>query len=285
MPASELAHSECMSPVRLGHLLGKLAWPSRARCAAPASKAATGVRPRLQLGMAINRSRGPCISKDSTARPVLTRLVANFVFHHVPGLPFCSLALAHSSEAGAHEDPNVGLSAVVALGRFTGGRLWTYDVAADRIRTHVAKRKFALFNAREPHGTESFRGGPRYTITAYIHVRAHTARSNVCSELSRLGFRLPVGGLAQALPGSTVGTQAHRLSMARAAWRRYCGRSGRQKSITQRGRKPGEHRAAVWVCVCCGRSGTQHSGRPRRLCTREACRLQRQRDRRHGANA
>ena len=285
LPVSELAHPESTSPVRLGRLLGKLAWPSRALCAAPASRAATGARPRLQLGMAISRSTGPCISRDSAARPVLTRLVANFVFHCVPGFPFCSLALAHSSEAGAHEDPNVGLSAVAALGQFTGGRLWTYDVASDRIRAHAVKRKFVLFNAREPHGTESFRGGPRYTITAYIHVRAHMARPSVCSELTRLGFRLPLGGLAQALPGSATGTRAHRLSMARVAWRRYCGRSGRQKAVTQRGRKPGEHRAAVWVCACCGRSGVQHSGRPRRICTREACRLQRQRARRRGVNA
>ena len=159
MPESELTHSERTSFARLGNLLRELAWPNRARSAAAAARAATGARPRLQLGMTISRSAGPCLSTDSRARPVLTRLVAEFVSYHVPGLPFCSLALAHSSEAGAHEDPNVGETALVALGRFAGGRLWTYDVAADSIRTYVVKRKFVLFNARDPHGTTSFRGG------------------------------------------------------------------------------------------------------------------------------
>ena len=280
LPESELTHSERTSFARLGNLLRELAWPNRARSAAAAARAATGARPRLQLGMAISRSAGPCLSTDSRARPVLTRLVAEFVSYHAPGLPFCSLALAHSSEAGAHEDPNVGETALVALGRFAGGRLWTYDVAADSIRTYVVKRKFVLFNAREPHGTTSFRGGPRFTITAYIHKRANTARAKLCSELVRLGFRLPVGGLAQALPGSTIGTQAHRLSMARAAWRRHCGCMRGQKTVTQRGRKPGEHRAAVWVCIYCGRSGVQHSGRPRRICGSKKCVLQSQRTRR-----
>ena len=100
-------------------------------------------------------------------------LTAN-VRQHLPDLPFASLALAHSSEAGAHEDPNTGPTAVTALGPFTGGRLWTYNVAADVIRTHRVKNKLCLLIAREPRGACVFAGGPRHTITAYMHVRARS---------------------------------------------------------------------------------------------------------------
>ena len=120
--AAELAHADRTLPAHIGRLLEGLAWPSGRGSAAPAAKAASGIRPRLQLGMAINRATGPCMSAASEARPVLTKLLAGFVRHHLPQVPFCSLAVAHSSESGAHEDPNVGRTALIAIGRFTGGR-------------------------------------------------------------------------------------------------------------------------------------------------------------------
>ena len=156
MGVAELAHADRTSPARLGHLLQGLAWPTGTASGAPAAKAATGARPRLQFGMAINRATGPCVSPATRTRPVLTKLLAGFVRHHLPGVPFCSLARAHSAESGAHEDPNVGETAVIAIGRFTGGRLWAYDVAGDHITTRAVRNKFVLFNAREPHGTCAF---------------------------------------------------------------------------------------------------------------------------------
>ena len=98
--------------------LGSIAWPCGSASAAPAARAASGTRPRLQLGMAISRSRGPCLSKHTESRPRLTKLLATYVHQHLPELAFASLALAHSSEAGAHEDPNTGDTAVIALGPF-----------------------------------------------------------------------------------------------------------------------------------------------------------------------
>eukprot|EP00974_Lingulodinium_polyedra_P122518 11183157-Lingulodinium_polyedra.AAC.1 len=67
-------------------------------------------------------------------------MLAAYVRQHVPGVPFASLALARSSEAGPREDPNAGLTAVTALGPFTGGRLWTYNVAAGTLRARPVKR-------------------------------------------------------------------------------------------------------------------------------------------------
>ena len=171
--ASELGHADRHVPAHIGRLLRGLAWPVGAPTGAPAAKAASGTQPRLQLGMAINFATGPCVSLDTRARPVITKLLTGFVRHHLPKLPFCSIAVAHSSEAGAHEDPNVGQTALIAIGRFTGGRLWRYDVGAQQISTQAVKNKFVLFNAREPHGTCAFGAGPRFTVTAYVHVRAH----------------------------------------------------------------------------------------------------------------
>ena len=281
--ATELAHADRTLPAHIGRLLEGLAWPSGRGSAAPAAKAASGIRPRLQLGMAINWETGPCMSAASEARPVLTKLLAGFVRHHLPQVPFCSLAVAHSSESGAHEDPNVGRTALIAIGRFTGGRLWTYGVASHQIVTKAVKNKFVLFNAREPHGTCAFRGGPRFTITAYVHVRARAASADLLGQLRDLGFRPPVGGSAQALPGKPLGTRTERLCRARTACRHYCGRRSGQKCVTQPGRARGEHRAAVWTCRWCGATGVQHAGRPRKICKREKCRLQAKRARKSKA--
>ena len=114
--AAELAHADRTLPAHIGRLLEGLAWPSGRGSAAPAAKAASGIRPRLQLGMAINRATGPWMSAASVARPVLTQLLAGFARHHLPQVPFCSLAVVHSSESGAHEDPNVGRTALIASG-------------------------------------------------------------------------------------------------------------------------------------------------------------------------
>ena len=274
MSATELAHADRTLPAHIGRLLEGLAWPSGRGSAAPAAKAASGIRPRLQLGMAINRATGPCMSAASGARPVLTTLLAGFVRHHLPQVPFCSLAVAHSSESGAHADPNVGRTALIAIGRFTGGRLWTYDAASHQIVAKAVKNKFVLFNAREPHGTCAFRGGPRFTITAYVHVRARAASADLLGQLRDLGFRPPVGGSAQALPGKPLGTRTERLCSARTAWRHYCGRRSGQKCVTQPGRARGEHRASVWICRWCGANGVQHAVRPRERCARTTCRLQ-----------
>ena len=271
---AELAHPDRTLPAHIGRLLGGLAWPSGRGSAAPAAQAASGLRPRLQLGMAINRFAGPCMSTASAARPVLTELLARFVRHHLPQVPFCSLAVAHSSESGAHEDPNVGKTALIAIGRFTGGRFWTYDAASHEIATHAVKNKFVIFNAREPHGTCAFRGGPRFTITAYVHLQARRASADLLGQLRDLGFRPPVGGPAQALAGKPLGTRAARLCRARAAWRHYCGRRKGQKCVTQPGRARGEHRASVWKCRWCEATGVQHAGRPRKICRRKECELQ-----------
>ena len=215
--------------------------------------------------MAINRATGPCVSRHWKERPALARLLAAFVRERLPDFHFASIAVAHSAESTAHEDLNVGLTAVIALGTFTLGRLWMYDIQRDHIVTHAVKDKFCLFDARQPHGTCAFRSGPRFTLTAYVHVRAHAVQPRVARELRRLGFPLPGPGFARALPSELPLTHEARMQRARSAWRRYCQRGRGQQNVTQPGRKPGEHRATVWVCYVCGASGVQHSGRPRKL--------------------
>ena len=261
--------------------LGSIAWPCGSASAAPAARAASGTRPRLQLGMAISRSRGPCLSKHTESRPRLTKLLATYVHQHLPELAFASLALAHSSEAGGHEDPNTGDTAVIALGPFTGGRLWTYNLETDCVTTRDVHNKFRIFDARLPHGTCKFAGGPRYTITAYRHRRSLCATpKTLARKLRALGFRLPAAALVQALPDAPPLTRPARLAKARAAWRRYCKRGGGQPDVTQPGRKPGEHRASVWLCPFCGASGVQHAGRPRATCGKKKCKLANRRARR-----
>ena len=276
--AAELRHAGRNSVAHMGCALANLDWPVGKSTGAPAVKAASGTRPRLQLGMAISRSAGPCISKHTRARPVLAKLLAGFIRHHLPKFAFCSIAVARSSEAGAHEDPNVGQTALIAVGRFTGGRLWRHDVRKDRMHTEVVKSTFVLFNAREPHGTCAFGGGPRFTIAAYTRVRAHNCNAHVSDNLRKLGFALLGPAAAQALPGKPPGAKAQRLQMARAAWRKHCGRGRGQKCVTQPGRRPGEHRATVWKCHWCGSLGVQHAGRPRKICKRKECALRSKRE-------
>ena len=139
-------------------VLSNVAWPCGSQSSAPAAKAASGILPRLQLGMAINRASGPCMSRHTQSHRSLTKLLAKYVHQHLPDFPFASLAVAHSSESGIHQDPNVGETALVAVGWFTGGRLWTYSVEKDTIITHAVKNEFCLFDAKMPHGTCRFKG-------------------------------------------------------------------------------------------------------------------------------
>ena len=249
--------------------LSNIAWPSGSQSNAPAAKAATGARPRMQLGMAINHATGPCISQHTQSRRRLTKLLATYVHQHLPSFPFASLAVAHSAESGAHRDPNAGDTAVIAVGCFTGGRLFTYSEAKDAIVTHPVKNRFCVFDAKVPHGTCRFYGGPRFTVTAYRHVRSGEASARLRRRLRALGFHLP--RLCQVVPSASSLTGPKRMALAKAAWRRYCKRRRGEVCVTQPGRKPGEHRASVWVCYICGSTGVQHSGRPRKICRKLAC--------------
>ena len=57
-----------------------------------------------------------CRGKPSASAEGPAELLAAFVRHHVPQLPFCSLAVAHSAESGVHEDLSAGQTAVIAVG-------------------------------------------------------------------------------------------------------------------------------------------------------------------------
>ena len=57
--AAELRHAGRNSVAHMGCVLANLDWPVGKSTGAPAVKAASGTRPRLQSGMAISRSAGP----------------------------------------------------------------------------------------------------------------------------------------------------------------------------------------------------------------------------------
>ena len=128
-------------------VLSNVAWPCGSQSSAPAAKAASGIRPRLQLGMAINRASGPCMSRHTQSHRSLTKLLAKYVHQHLPDFPFASLAVAHSSESGIHQDPNVSETALVAVGWFTGGCLWIHS--GKRHHHHARREERVLPLRRE----------------------------------------------------------------------------------------------------------------------------------------
>ena len=83
----------------------------------------------ITLG-ALSRSHAPARPSGWTRRqPRLARLLAEFGDKILPeGFPFASIQLNYAYASAMHTDKsNDGPSAIIALGEFTGGELWTAD--------------------------------------------------------------------------------------------------------------------------------------------------------------
>ena len=124
------------------------------------------------------------------------------------------LTVNKCSKFGLHIDnSNLGESAIVAIGQFTGGRLWVHG------RDYLdAQHQLVRFSGNEPHFTESF-DGERYSIVFYVHRSFPRVSPEDRAYLLSLGFRFPSDDwyVQAAVKACTLPTREVRLAKAQKA--------------------------------------------------------------------
>ncbi len=147
----------------------------------------------ITLG-ALSRSHAPARPSGWTRRqPRLARLLAEFGDKILPeGFPFASIQLNYAYASAMHTDKsNDGPSAIIALGEFTGGELWTADRGVLPCRNELR-----LFNGNQPHCTLPFKG-ERYSLIYFSSSGHDRMAPKDVQQCEALGFcRLPTAPLS-----------------------------------------------------------------------------------------
>ena len=111
--------------------------------------------------------------------------------------------VAERFSASKHRDSgNAGPSAVVAFGKFRGGRLlyWPDDdksepvskLRNDQAERHTVKHRIHLFDANRAHSVEPFKG-KRSSLVAFASKDSWDAPAEIREEAMALGVPLPKG--------------------------------------------------------------------------------------------
>ena len=110
------------------------------------------------FGIVGKRCMPPNISRQSWRNPYLHHLLMEFAKKHI-NIPFTSIQVNQDMTCAPHKDKgNVGISAIVAFGDYTGGELVVEGVK------HDIKNKIFLFDgSQKEHYTAPFTG-ERYSI-------------------------------------------------------------------------------------------------------------------------
>ena len=149
----------------------------------------------LTLG-ALSRSHAPArVSAWARRRPRLARLLATYGCQQLPaGFPFASIQLNSDYASAMHCDrSNDGPSAIIALGDFEHGELWSYDRGV-----LPCKGEVKLFNGNQPHCTLPFKG-ERFSLIFFSSSGHDRMAPKEAMWLEALGFaRLPTGTLSHS---------------------------------------------------------------------------------------
>lgn len=185
----------------------------------------------LTLG-ALSRSNAAArVSQWGRRRPRLTRLLAEWGARILPpDFPFASIQLNSDYASAMHVDSsNDGPSAIVAIGDFTNGELWTHDRGVLPCKSEVR-----LFNGNQPHCTLPF-AGERFSLIFFSSSGHDRMAPRDAAQLRALGFsRLPAHIL------SHKSAPRRRDVVARVFWspRRARSRTKRRVSGTARPSSP-----------------------------------------------
>ena len=157
-------------------------WPSNAR------RVVQGRGERLG---ATNDAHGARLGRNTTKREALCKEFNSALARALGDVPFVwgSLQVNIDSVSDEHCDSNnTGLSAIVLLGEFTGGRFAMSDqsdgLAADDRGTAL------IIDGCKPHYSEPFKGF-RISVVAFMHKSTMDLPSPQLEYLRSLGFRIP----------------------------------------------------------------------------------------------
>jgi len=206
---------------------------------------------RQQYGMCLGRTANwngvACLSARTRGREKLTRMLCDFARREVPTHHFTSIQVNKDYMAALHVDKNnVGLSWIIGLGQYQGGRLWIADGSSTGLAVDVRERWFR-FDGAAPHLTLPFRGR-RYTIIYFTHscpTSGSSCATRLELELRRLGFPVPqpVDVVPRSREHDTLALAAAEASFSRFAtevtkrggvsrdWVRICTEDGRMSKV------------------------------------------------------
>jgi len=122
------------------------------------------------LGIVNKRCLPPNLSRQSWRNPYLHHLLMKFAAKNI-NIPFTSIQVNQNMTCAAHKDKgNLGISAIVAFGDYSGG-----DLVVDGVH-HDIKNKVLLFDgSKEEHYTAPF-SGERFSLV--FHTIAPQKRWN-----------------------------------------------------------------------------------------------------------
>ena len=106
------------------------------------------------------------LSKYTRAHPDVVKILVDFAKKKIPNFKFTTIQINKNNMTALHVDRNnLGPSAMIGLGDYTGGEIWIADKG-----TKSCRNKFCFFDGNEPHGTMPFRG-TRYTLVYFTQQR------------------------------------------------------------------------------------------------------------------
>ena len=161
---------------------------------------------RTSVGSVRNGRRGCCVGltmtqrRQATSQPVVASKTAsirsltqhlNGIFRQAfPDLIFTSLQIGYNGRAVMHTDTaNCGLSAILTVGSFSGGSLFTMREDGTPVLIDSASQPM-LFNGNIPHATLPF-DGYRLVAIAFLHKSIFQIAEWQRQQLTMLGFKLP----------------------------------------------------------------------------------------------
>jgi len=110
------------------------------------------------LGIVGKRCMPPNLSRQSWRNPYLHYLLMEFAEKHIK-IPFTSIQVNQNMTCAPHKDKgNIGVSAIVAFGDYSGGEL-----VVEGVKHNIKNRIFLFDGSQEEHYTAPF-SGERYSL-------------------------------------------------------------------------------------------------------------------------
>lgn len=145
------------------------------------------------LGLTTHWTQGVAVSVQTRNRPQLAALLCAFARQELPGFRFTSIQVNKDYRAAMHADRNNrGISWIIGLGDYEGGRLWIDDGSSTGCAADI-RNKWFQFDGNRPHCVLPFRGR-RYTLVFFTYSH-HKAQTGIPPQdvlrVVRAGFPVP----------------------------------------------------------------------------------------------
>jgi len=132
----------------------------------------------------------------------VARALNNIMERHASDLgitAWSTIVINKNTVSDAHKDrPNVGLSAIMAVGSFQGGGEFVY-VDCDPPETHIIKNRLLVIDGKREHKSNPYTGGDRFSVIFFLNSVHKYIKDR--AWFVQLGFRLPpIGHMSELIP-------------------------------------------------------------------------------------